>query len=189
MPLLRQNDSALSEDFDSFMLAIPSLELIESVATIKCFSITIPHKEVALACCDEVDPVAKVHIMDPLVPGHPWRKCLLSLVLVVQERHLLMAQKEREQRVRMILANTTSIGMQPKVEETPVPKEALRHFELVFDAVYTPKITRLLREAEEMGAKIVTGVEMFLGQAYEQYERFTGLPAPKQLFKDIVEDR
>ncbi|XP_019181042.1 PREDICTED: bifunctional 3-dehydroquinate dehydratase/shikimate dehydrogenase, chloroplastic-like [Ipomoea nil] len=86
----------------------------------------------------------------------------------------------------MILANTTSIGMQPKVDETPVAKEALQYYSLVFDAVYTPKITRLLREAEECGSKIVTGVEMFIGQAYEQYERFTGLPAPKELFKSIM---
>lgn len=55
-------------------------------------------------------------------------------------------------------------------------QEALKSYELVFDAIYTPKITRLLREADECGAKIVTGVEMFIGQAYEQYERFTGLP-------------
>ncbi|GER44265.1 shikimate dehydrogenase [Striga asiatica] len=68
------------------------------------------------------------------------------------------------------------------------PKIALGYYELVFDAVYTPKITRLLREAGEMGAKIVTGVEMFISQAYEQYERFTGLPAPKQLFKEIMKD-
>ncbi|KAK6803546.1 hypothetical protein RDI58_001330 [Solanum bulbocastanum] len=86
----------------------------------------------------------------------------------------------------MILANTTSIGMQPKVDDTPISKEALKHYSLVFDAVYTPKITRLLREAQESGAKIVTGVEMFIGQAYEQYERFTGLPAPKELFKNIM---
>nr|XP_043627454.1 bifunctional 3-dehydroquinate dehydratase/shikimate dehydrogenase, chloroplastic isoform X1 [Erigeron canadensis] len=87
----------------------------------------------------------------------------------------------------MILANTTSIGMQPKVDETPVLKEALKSYALVFDAVYTPKITRLLREAGECGATIVTGVEMFIGQAYEQYERFTGLPAPKELFREIME--
>lgn len=55
-------------------------------------------------------------------------------------------------------------------------QEALGYYELVFDAVYTPKITRLLREAEQMGAKTVTGVDMFIGQAYEQYERFTGMP-------------
>lgn len=62
-------------------------------------------------------------------------------------------------------------------------QEALRYYELVFDAVYTPKITRLLREAQEVGTKIVTGLEMFIGQAYEQYERFTGLPGIQNLTK------
>ncbi|RZC55467.1 hypothetical protein C5167_014322 [Papaver somniferum] len=85
-----------------------------------------------------------------------------------------------------ILANTTSIGMQPKIEETPIPKHALSAYALVFDAVYTPKMTRLLLEAEESGAAVVTGVEMFIGQAYEQYERFTGLPAPKELFRGTM---
>jgi len=55
-------------------------------------------------------------------------------------------------------------------------QHALRSYSLVFDAVYTPKLTRLLREAEESGATIVSGLEMFIGQAYEQFERFTGLP-------------
>ncbi|XP_076891762.1 bifunctional 3-dehydroquinate dehydratase/shikimate dehydrogenase, chloroplastic-like [Bidens hawaiensis] len=86
----------------------------------------------------------------------------------------------------MILANTTSIGMQPNINDTPISKEALKSYALVFDAVYTPKNTRLLREARECGALIVTGVEMFIGQAYEQYERFTGLPAPKALFREIM---
>ncbi|GAB4843548.1 hypothetical protein Ancab_013511 [Ancistrocladus abbreviatus] len=88
----------------------------------------------------------------------------------------------------MILANTTSIGMQPQVDATPIPKQALKHYALVFDAVYTPKMTRLLREAEESGAIIVTGLEMFIGQAYEQFERFTGLPAPKELFRKTLAD-
>ncbi|KAL8239046.1 hypothetical protein R6Q59_015613 [Mikania micrantha] len=88
----------------------------------------------------------------------------------------------------MILANTTSIGMQPNIDETPISKEALKSYALVFDAVYTPKITRLLREAGECGALIVTGLEMFIGQAYQQYERFTGLPAPKELFREIMAD-
>ncbi|PON52274.1 3-dehydroquinate dehydratase type I [Trema orientale] len=76
----------------------------------------------------------------------------------------------------MILANTTSVGRHPKVDETPISKRALRSYSLVFDAVYTPKITRLLQEAEESGATIVTGLEMFIGQAYGQFEKFTGLP-------------
>ena len=62
-------------------------------------------------------------------------------------------------------------------------QEALKHYALVFDAVYTPKITRLLGEALEAGAKIVTGIEMFIGQAYEQYERFTGLPGMTGLIR------
>ncbi|KAG5026668.1 hypothetical protein AAZV13_08G241100 [Glycine max] len=64
----------------------------------------------------------------------------------------------------MILTNTTSIGMQPKVDEKPVSKHALKYYSLVFDAVNTPKITRLLKEAEESGATIVTGLEMFMGR-------------------------
>lgn len=88
----------------------------------------------------------------------------------------------------MILANTTSIGMQPKVDETPISKHALKFYSLVFDAVYTPKMTRLLKEAEESGATIVKGLEMFIGQAYEQYEKYTGLPAPKELFRNIMEN-
>ncbi|KAL8171321.1 LOW QUALITY PROTEIN: hypothetical protein V2J09_023125 [Rumex salicifolius] len=83
----------------------------------------------------------------------------------------------------LILANTTSIGMQPKIDETPVPKEVLKNYMLVFDAVYTPKETRLLKEAAVSGAIVVSGLEMFIGQAYEQFERFTGLPAPKELFR------
>uniref|UniRef100_A0A0E0FLP3 Shikimate dehydrogenase n=1 Tax=Oryza nivara TaxID=4536 RepID=A0A0E0FLP3_ORYNI len=73
----------------------------------------------------------------------------------------------------MILANATSLGMYPNVDGTPIPKQALSFYDVVFDAVYAPKVTRLLREAEECGVKVVSGVEMFLRQALGQFERFT----------------
>ncbi|KAK6267950.1 hypothetical protein QUC31_012110, partial [Theobroma cacao] len=66
--------------------------------------------------------------------------------------------------------------MKPRIDETPVSKEALKHYSLVFDAVYTPKLTRLLREAQESGATIVYGTQMFINQAFVQFEMFTGLP-------------
>lgn len=44
-----------------------------------------------------------------------------------------------------MLANTTSVGMAPAVSETPVVAAALAHYSLVFDAVYTPLETRLLK--------------------------------------------
>ncbi|KAJ0014174.1 hypothetical protein Pint_20643 [Pistacia integerrima] len=86
----------------------------------------------------------------------------------------------------MILANTTSVGMKPRIEDTPLPKEALKHYSLVFDAIYTPKWTRLLQEGKECGAIVVFGTEMFINQAFVQVERFTGLPAPKQLMRDVL---
>ncbi|TYG59044.1 hypothetical protein ES288_D08G270700v1 [Gossypium darwinii] len=86
----------------------------------------------------------------------------------------------------MILVNTTPVGTEPRTEETPVSKETLKHYSLVFDAVYTPKLTRLLREAKQSGATIVYGTEMFINQAFIQFEMFTGLPAPKQLIRDVL---
>lgn len=54
-------------------------------------------------------------------------------------------------------------------------QEALKGYGVVFDAVYTPMETRLLREAALEGATTVSGVEMFVGQAAQQFELFTGL--------------
>lgn len=49
-------------------------------------------------------------------------------------------------------------------------------YTLVFDAVYTPKQTQLLKDAAEMGAVTVSGEEMFYGQAFAQFRYFTDLP-------------
>ncbi|XP_057960560.1 bifunctional 3-dehydroquinate dehydratase/shikimate dehydrogenase, chloroplastic-like [Malania oleifera] len=86
----------------------------------------------------------------------------------------------------MVLANTTSVGMKPKIDETPISKHALKHYCLVFDAIYTPKDTRLLREAKEFGCLVVYGTEMLIRQGFEQYKNFTGLPAPEELFRELM---
>lgn len=79
-----------------------------------------------------------------------------------------------------VVANTTSVGMVAKPGEgdpdaTPLPLDAMRTagFKLAFDAVYTPRRTRLLRDAEALGLAVVDGVAMFVGQAVEQYRYFT----------------
>jgi 3-dehydroquinate dehydratase/shikimate dehydrogenase len=64
--------------------------------------------------------------------------------------------------------------MQPSVTETPVPRDALAGYKVLFDAVYTPMETQLLKDAQEQGATAVSGVEMFVGQAADQFELFTG---------------
>ncbi|XP_043709233.1 bifunctional 3-dehydroquinate dehydratase/shikimate dehydrogenase, chloroplastic-like [Telopea speciosissima] len=86
----------------------------------------------------------------------------------------------------MILANATSIGMQPNSDKTPIPKDALGAYELVFDSVYTPRNTRLLQEAEEVGAIVVSGIEMFIRQAIGQFNLFTGEEAPEDYMRKVV---
>lgn len=73
-----------------------------------------------------------------------------------------------------VLANGTSLGMEPDIDSTPVPKSVLHNFGLVFDAVYTPKETKLLKEAAEVGCCTASGVGMFVNQAKKQFELFTG---------------
>lgn len=50
----------------------------------------------------------------------------------------------------------------------------LLQFKVVFDAVYTPRETRLLRDAQAAGSLVADGVAMFVGQAVEQLKLFTG---------------
>ncbi|CAG9466287.1 unnamed protein product [Pedinophyceae sp. YPF-701] len=86
-----------------------------------------------------------------------------------------------------VLANTTSVGMVPEVDASPVPAEVAGSFAVVFDAVYNPLETKLLREAVAGGAAPASGVDMFVGQAARQFELFTGVKeAPRQLMKDVV---
>jgi 3-dehydroquinate dehydratase/shikimate dehydrogenase len=77
-----------------------------------------------------------------------------------------------------VLVNCTPLGMYPKVDDTPLDVAALRPDAVVFDTVYNPQETRLLREAKERGCRTVVGTEMFLRQAAWQFRYFTGMPAP-----------
>ncbi|HDY67371.1 MAG TPA: shikimate dehydrogenase, partial [Candidatus Scalindua sp.] len=87
-----------------------------------------------------------------------------------------------------ILINSTSIGMFPNVEESPVPKNALKKAMIVFDAVYNPIETRLLRDAEERGCHTVNGLTMFINQAAEQFRLWTGIEPPVELMKNVAKN-
>ncbi|GLC40828.1 hypothetical protein PLESTF_001042000 [Pleodorina starrii] len=88
-----------------------------------------------------------------------------------------------------VLANSTSLGMTPNVEESPVPADVAAKFKVVFDAVYNPLWTRLLRDARDGGATPVDGLQMFVGQALEQFRFFTdGSEPPAELMERTVLD-
>jgi 3-dehydroquinate dehydratase/shikimate dehydrogenase len=85
-----------------------------------------------------------------------------------------------------ILVNATPIGMHPNVDDTPYDKHHLRTSMVVFDAVYNPENTLLIKGARERGCAVVTGVDMFVRQASMQFELFTGGDAPSDLMRDVI---
>lgn len=85
-----------------------------------------------------------------------------------------------------MLLNCTPVGMHPKVDATPVPHEVLRPGMVVYDAVYNPLETRLLREAREAGCRTVAGIDHFVRQAVEQFQLWTGRPAPAETMRRVV---
>jgi shikimate dehydrogenase len=88
-----------------------------------------------------------------------------------------------------ILLQCTPVGMLPETERTLVPSTLLRSDLVVFDAVYNPRRTRLLREAASNGCLVIEGMEMFLGQAMVQFELWTGKPAPMAAMRRVIEAR
>lgn len=64
-----------------------------------------------------------------------------------------------------LLLNTTLSGMYPRVDELPVPLEALMHTRAVFDIVYNPSTTLLIREAARCGCSVAGGAGMMVHQA------------------------
>jgi 3-dehydroquinate dehydratase/shikimate dehydrogenase len=73
-----------------------------------------------------------------------------------------------------VLINCTSVGMFPKMDETPFDAEWFRKDTIVFDTVYTPEQTLFIKQAREAECTTITGVDMFVRQAAEQYRLFTG---------------
>ncbi len=85
-----------------------------------------------------------------------------------------------------LLINCTSIGMHPKVDATPVPAEYLKPDMTVFDTVYNPAETLLLKQAKQKGARTIDGVAMFVNQAAAQFRLFTGQLANADLMREVV---
>jgi 3-dehydroquinate dehydratase/shikimate dehydrogenase len=85
-----------------------------------------------------------------------------------------------------VLINATPIGGMASVQETPVPPESHRRGAIVFDMVYVPQDTRLLREARTAGCQPIGGLEMLLAQAVGQYEAWTETEAPYDVMLEAL---
>jgi shikimate dehydrogenase len=85
-----------------------------------------------------------------------------------------------------VLVNATSVGMFPKIEETPVTADLLRPGLVVYDIVYNPAETKLLREARQVGAQTIGGLDMLIGQGAAAFELWTGQKAPVDIMKQAA---
>jgi len=85
-----------------------------------------------------------------------------------------------------ILINGTPVGMFPNMDETPFSAEALQENMIVFDTVYNPQNTLLIKQAKQAGCQVVHGSEMFVQQAALQYRHFTGRDADLALMRETL---
>jgi 3-dehydroquinate dehydratase/shikimate dehydrogenase len=85
-----------------------------------------------------------------------------------------------------VLINATPCGMEGNKQPLPISETEL-NASLVFDMVYNPLETPLLKLAKARGIPVVTGMEMFVQQGARQFEIWTGKPAPEAEMMRVVE--
>lgn len=87
-----------------------------------------------------------------------------------------------------VLVNTTPVGTFPAIDESPLPASSLTG-SLVYDLVYNPRPTRLLREAAARGARTIDGLAMLVEQARRQFAWWTGVTPPAAVMWDAADAR
>jgi len=87
-----------------------------------------------------------------------------------------------------LLVNGTPVGMHPDVDSSPYSASAMNQYLAVFDTVYNPENTLLIKQAKRAQCRIITGIDMFVRQATYQYKLFTGKEAPYDLMKRTIKE-
>ena len=86
-----------------------------------------------------------------------------------------------------LLVNTTSLGMAPRVDNTPLSNEKLFHPNLlVYDLIYHPEKTLFLKQAERVGANVINGLPMLVYQGIESFYLWTGLKPEGEEVLEII---
>jgi shikimate dehydrogenase len=84
-----------------------------------------------------------------------------------------------------VVVNSTPLGMNPG-DRMPVRGDQFRKGMTVFDLVYTPPVTPLIDAARKAGCTTITGTEMFIGQAREQFYLFFGIDVPQEKIRELL---
>jgi shikimate dehydrogenase len=84
-----------------------------------------------------------------------------------------------------VVVNATPLGMKPG-DLSPLREDQLHKGMTVFDLVYTPPVTPLIEAARRAGCTTITGTEMFIGQAKEQFYLFFGIDVPEEKIRELL---
>jgi shikimate dehydrogenase len=129
--------------------------------------------------------ITLLDINDPLLQGLQ-RDLQAGTGTPIQAAHLQEETLRDAMASADVVIHCTSVGMHPKVDASLVPAALFRPGQVVFDIVYTPLETKLLRDARAAGARVIPGLEMFVLQAALQFYHFTGQPAPVAVMRQVV---
>lgn len=105
------------------------------------------------------------------------------------EKHVVTLQNAQVDDFDIIF-NATSVGMGAKDnQDTPLPDVQFNSSQIVFDAVYVPHETQLLKDAKRDGATVIHGIEMLGTQAIGQIQHFTGRSVSIETVTDILKEK
>jgi 3-dehydroquinate dehydratase/shikimate dehydrogenase len=86
-----------------------------------------------------------------------------------------------------ILINATSVGMHPRVDDSPVKNKKILKNKIVFDFVYNPSTTKFLKDAKKMEGEVISGRDLFLNQAMLQFKLWTHKNIPTIATRKLID--
>jgi shikimate dehydrogenase len=87
-----------------------------------------------------------------------------------------------------LLVNATPVGMHPNNDDIPIHDSVLSNVKFVFDAIYNPRETRLLKTAKNYGATVLGGMSMLVLQAVRAHEIWNGVTFDKKDIDTLITD-
>ena len=87
-----------------------------------------------------------------------------------------------------LIVNTTPVGMAPNVDQSPLPENSsFLSNTFIYDLVYNPRETKLVKDARAQGLNATTGLGMLIEQAALSFELWTGLNSPREIMRASIE--
>jgi len=115
---------------------------------------------------------------------------IVSLFQVESQRSQVVAEEfDLQLSTFDLLINTTPLGMTPNIDTSSLPENIIlpNHIS-VYDLVYNPRETKLVRDARAQGLSASTGLGMLVEQAALGFELWTGNKLSSEIFRNAVED-